>query len=126
MDDDSIKISLSAEGLKQFAQLFQTIQGAPPDAQESRQPLGQFWTVDDRCRQRWPLATPEQRRRIRDVCVARYREHLGRYPFKLSGHANAAFMVEEEYLTILDGAIDTVRNDAEGRSAMPLFNRRPR
>ena len=88
--------------------------------------MGRFVTIEERCKYRWPLATPEDRRRIRDVCLGRYREYLGRHPYKLTGHANGTFMIEEEHLPILDRAIDIVRNEAEERASMPLFARRRR
>src|SRR5437899_3501098 len=124
MDDESIQINLSAEELRQFEQLIQAIQSALADGQTGCQPVGPFVTADERCEFRWPLATPEHRRRIRDVCLARYRERLQRYPYKLTGHANGAFVIEEKYLAILGRAIDVVRNEVEARERMPLFNRR--
>ncbi len=126
MDNESIQITMSAEELRQFSQLIHTIQGALSGGQMGCQPMGRFVTVDERCQYRWPLATPEHRRRIRDVCLARYRERLGRHPYKLTGHANAPFVIEEEHLPILDRAIDIVRNEFEAWEKMPLFNRRPR
>jgi hypothetical protein len=126
MDKESIQISMSAEELRQFAQIIQTIQMAMSGGQVGCQPLNRCVTVDDRCQYRWPLATPKHRRRVRDVCLARYRERLGRNPYKLTGCANAAFVIEEEHLAILDRAIDIVRNEAEERERMPLFPRRSR
>jgi hypothetical protein len=126
MDNKSIQISMSVEEYTQFAQFIQTIHGAISGGQTGAQPQARFVTVEDRCQYRWPLATAEHRRRIRDVCLARYREHLGRYPLKLTGHANSAFMIEEEHLAILDRAIDIVRNEVEAREQCPLFDRRTR
>jgi hypothetical protein len=124
MDNESVQISMSAEELRQFTQLIQAIQSALSGGQTGCQPMGRLVTIDDRCQYRWPLATPDHRRRIRDVCLARYREFVRRYPYKLTGHANAAFVIEEEHLAILDRAIDVVRNEAEEREKFPLFNRR--
>ncbi len=123
MSNEPVRIDVSADEFRQLVQLAQNILGAMPGGQAGRQPMGRFVTVDDRCQYRWPLATPEHRRRIRDVCLARYRESLGRYPHKLTGHVNGAFMIEEEHLPILDRAIDIVRNEVEAREKMPLFNR---
>ncbi len=109
MENETIQFSLSAEEARQLAQLCQTIQNALPGGQVNCQ----------------PLATPEQRRRVRDVCLARYREQVGRYPFKLTGCANGMYIVEEERVPILDRSIDIVRNEFEAREKMPLFNRRP-
>jgi hypothetical protein len=126
MDDETIHITMSAEQLGQFSQLIQTIQAALSGGQAGCQPLSRFVTVDERCQYRWPLATAEHRRRIRDVALARYKERLGKFPLKLTGHANGTFVIEEENLPILDRAIDIVRNEAEAREKMPLFNRPPR
>lgn len=126
MDNESVQIIMSKEEFRQLTQLFQTFQNALPGGPTAYQPVGRFWTVDERCQYRWPLATPRQRRRIRDVCFARYREQLGRHPFKLTGHANGVLVIEEEHLAILDRAIDIVRNEEDGRDKYPLFRRRPR
>ena len=88
--------------------------------------MGRLVAIDDRCKYRWPLATPDHRRRIRDVCLARYHECVRRYPYKPTGHANAAFVIEEEYPATLDRAVGIVRNEAEAQEKMPLFPRRPR
>ena len=39
---------------------------------------------------------------------------------------NGTFAIEEEYLSILDSAIDAVRNEVEAREKMPLFDRQTR
>jgi len=126
MTNDSVRISVSAEEARQFVQFAQKVQSALPGGQAGCQPVSRLITVDERCQYRWPLATPEHRRRIRDVCLARYREQVGRHPYKLTGHANGTFTIEEQYMAILDRAIDIVRNEAEAREKMPLFQRRIR
>jgi len=123
MDNESIQISMSAAEFGQFSQLIQTLQSATSGGQVGGQPRDRFVTVEDRGQYRWPLATAEHRRRIRDVCLAKYRERLGRHPYKLTGHANGAFVIAEEHRAILDRVIDVVRNEYEARQQMPLFNR---
>ena len=51
----------------------------------------------------------ENERRVRDVCIAIYRERLGRHPLKLLGYLNGPFAIEREHLDILDLAIDRVK-----------------
>jgi len=126
MENDSVQISVSVEEARGIAQLAQKIQGAQSGGQAGRQPVSRLVTVEDRCQYRWPLATQEHRRRIRDVCLARYREQVGRYPYKQTGYANGTFTIEDEYVAILDRAIDIVRNEVEAREKMPLFQRRAR
>jgi hypothetical protein len=126
MDDEPVQITMSAEEFGQFLELLQTFQVALSAGITGREPMGRFVTVDERCAYRWPLATAEHRRRIRDVCLAKYRDRLGRYPYKLTGHPNGAYLIEIENVALLDRSIDLVRNEAEARDMMPLFRRKPR
>jgi hypothetical protein len=87
-------------------------------------PIGEVITVDDRCKQRWPAATKKNRRRVRDVAVAKHSERLGRHPLKLTGAPNGTFAFERDHLDILDLAIDTVKAEAEARETMPLFKQK--
>jgi len=94
--------------------------------QSGDRPRGPFVTIDGRCKDRGPRATHKNKRRLRDGCRARDRERLGREPYQLTGHLNAAFSIAQENLPILDGRIELGRNEAERRASMPLFSRRGR
>jgi len=110
--------------LEEFCQFTRAMLNTKTTTPAGCQPIGPFVTIHDRCKLRWPLATKDDERRIRDVCLGMYRERLNRDPYKLTGHINGTFVIEEEHLAILDRAIDIVRNEAEERKAMPLFGRR--
>ena len=87
------------------------------------QRISNLITVEDRCKQRWPGATPKIRHRVRDVAIGIYRERLGRHPFKLTGYQNGTVAFEREHLDILDMAIDVVMESVSKRLAVPLFDR---
>ena len=123
MEGETIRIEVSPEELRQLVQNgLITISGV----RLSYQPIGPFVSIEDRIKERWPLATKKHQRRIRDVCLGIYRERVSRYPCKVTGHNNAAFMIEQEHVGILDRAIDIVRNETEARQAMPLFHTKRR
>src|SRR5262245_60401270 len=117
--DKDVRIEMS---LGDLCQLLETFRASRTDSPVGLEQLGSIGTVDDHIRERWWLATPKDRRRIRDVFLAKYRQKLNRDPLKLSGHLNAAFVVEQANLPILDEAIDLVRNEVEAKRHTPLFN----
>src|SRR5438067_1571933 len=122
MNDETIRIEVSPEELRRLVQNGSiTISGV----RLSYQTIGPFVSIEDRVKERWPLATKDNQRRIRDVCLGMYRERVCRHPYKTTGHVNATFVIEQEHIGLLDRAIDLVRNEAEARQAMPLFDRRP-
>jgi hypothetical protein len=123
MSSESIHVQVSPEELRQliqgaFAALF--------DRLANCRPVDQLITIDDRCKQRWPMATKRNQRRVRDVCVGMHCERLGRHPLKRTGHVNGCFVIERDHLDILDTAIDIVMEEVASRESMPLFSRRPR
>jgi hypothetical protein len=125
--DKEIQFSGSVAEFIQFAQSLMAStpgkpSGGPPDGLQG---MGPFTTVDERCRERWPRATRKQKRRIRDACLGKYRQEVNRDPYKATGHNNGNYIIEMEYVAILDRAIDEVRNDEDERRDMPLF-RQPR
>jgi hypothetical protein len=123
VDDETIRIEVSPEELRRLVQDgLITISGVRLNYQQ----IGPFVSIEDRVRERWPLATKKNQRRIRDACLGMYRERVGRHPYKMTGHVNGTFLIEREYLGLLDRAIDLVRNEAEAREKMPLFGRRRR
>ena len=71
MKDDPIRIEVSAEEVRQFVQLAQHALVALSGARLGCQPIGPFVTIEDRVKERWPMATKENQRRIRDVCLGK-------------------------------------------------------
>ena len=110
--------------LDAMGQFTQHILTAVSEMMVACRPIGEVITVDDRCKQRWPAATQKNRRRVRDVAVAKHIERLGRHPLKLNGALNGTFAFERDHLDILDSAIDTVKGEVETRESMPLFRRK--
>jgi hypothetical protein len=118
--EKEIRVAMSLDELRQ---LLQTPLAMQPGA---ARPIGPFVTVDDRLKERWPLVPKKSKRRISDVAIARYREHVGRYPHKMTGYENGTYMIEVEHIEIVDRVIDLIRNEEEARRLMPLFTRRDR
>jgi len=92
MDGETIRIEVSPEELRQLTQNGTIVISG---VRLSYQRIGPFVTVEDRVKERWPMATKRHHRRIRDVCLGMYRERVGRDPYKSTGHINynhAAFV----------------------------------
>ena len=123
MGNESIQIQVSMEEVRQAVQ---SVMDALSTVLVQCRPADQLITVEDRCIQRWPMATARNRHRVRDVFVAIHRQELGHPPLKLTGYRNGTIVVEREHLGMLDQAIDRVMSDVERGRDMPLFNRRPR
>jgi hypothetical protein len=118
---DEVEIQLSPEETAKIQAFLSALASRTP---VNLRPIGPFITVDDRCNERWPMASRKHKQRIRDVALARYRCEVGREPYKLNGYVNGTYVFEMEYLAILDRSIDIVRNKVDEENAMPLFNRR--
>jgi len=118
MCNEPIQIQVSQEEIRQF---IQTILTTEFSMAVSCRPIDQLVTIRERVRERWPAATTENRRRVRDVCIAIYRERLGENPLKLTGDQNGTYAVERQYMDIIDLAIDRVRAEVERRELLPLF-----
>jgi hypothetical protein len=123
MGNESFQVEMTMDEVRQF---MQTVVGALSTMAANYRPLGPFVTVEDRCKERWPAATKKNRRRVRDVLVSNHVKRLGRHPYKMTGYSHGTFMVEQEHLSLLDEAIDTIRDEVEKKESTPLFPRRPR
>jgi hypothetical protein len=120
--DKDIRIEGSLDGVIQLIRALRE----PPGSPVNQPQLGPFITVDDRLKQRWPLASKKAKCRIRDLCLGKYRQIVGHDPHKINGYVNGTFKIELEHAGILDDCIDTIRNEMEEKARMPLFDRRQR
>lgn len=109
--------------LEDLCQLVGTMLKLRTNSLANHERLGPFTTVDDRVKERWPLASKKAKRRIRDVCLGKYRQRLNRDPYKINGYANGTYLIEMEHIAILEDSIVTIRNEFEERERMPLFER---
>jgi hypothetical protein len=112
--------------LEHLFQLLETMLNMQTGSLANYQRLGPFITVDDRLKQKWPLASKKAKVRIRDLCLEKYRQQVGCDPHKINGYVNGTFKIELEHAGILDDCIDTIRNEMEEKARMPLFARRQR
>ncbi len=120
---EEMRFEVPMDELRQF---MQKAASALSSMAANYRPIGPFVTVDDRLKDRWPMATKKDRCRVRDVCVGMFMERLGRRPYKMNGCPNGTFMIEQDHLPILDRAIDVVRAEVEARGPGPLFGERDR
>lgn len=120
MSKVSFQIELSPE---EFREIVESVVSMLSGVLVPCRTIDQLVTIDERCKQRWPSASKKNQRRVRDVCVASYRERLGRHPLKLTGHVNGVFAIERDHLDLLDRAIDVIKDEVESRESTPLFGR---
>lgn len=86
-------------------------------------PVGRLWTVHERCREMWPKATANDRKRVREIACGLHLVHYGERPMKSGTEKNSQFTWDIERLHVLDQAIRRAQEEAMGGPGGSLFNR---